>query len=253
MGQLTVWKIECCGLNRNPDSARWRSSVPRLWCVWRSNWRERGGFVAVSQLPWSFSFVLPWFHHCVTEWRSFAKLRSQSHVDREKYRMKYQRRFFLALYPGWLLLALLIGKMLLLPAVSSAQQPWSGIVSTARAADWTQAGLPGDVPPDASWTQCGSTVAAYGSSSSYASPTTIQNAINACGTNQYVLLGPGSFYISPNVYLKSNMVLRGSGANQTSPGAGCALRAATHGQEVAVTRASVCGIAFPRVCPVLAT
>ncbi len=128
--------------------------------------------------------------------------------------MKQPRWLFFALFGSWYF-SILLGTLLSVPAVSGAQQPWSGIISPARAADWTQAGLPGDAPPDGAWTQCGSTIAAYGSASSYASPATIQNAINACGNNQYVLLGPGSFYISPNVYLKSNMVLRGSGPNQT--------------------------------------
>src|ERR1700689_4243757 len=110
-----------------------------------------------------------------------------------------------------LCLSLIFGTALLLPQSSNAQQPWSGIISPNRAADWTHVGIPGGIP-DGSWTQCGSTIAAYGSSGSYASPSTIQNAINACGANQYVLLGPGDFYLSGGVSLKSNVVLRGSGA-----------------------------------------
>jgi hypothetical protein len=113
-----------------------------------------------------------------------------------------------------LCLSLIFGTALLLPQSSNAQQPWSGIISPNRAADWTHVGIPGGIP-DGSWTQCGSTIAAYGSSGSYASPSTIQTAINACGANQYVLLGPGDFYLSGGVSLKSNSVLRGSGANQT--------------------------------------
>ncbi len=118
-------------------------------------------------------------------------------------------------------LSTLVWTTLLLPAVSSAQFPWTGIIAPARAtSNWSSAGLANnggaiDIPPDASWTQCGSTIAAYGSSGSYASASTIQSAINACGTDQYVLLGPGTFYISPNITLKSNMELRGTGANQT--------------------------------------
>jgi len=97
---------------------------------------------------------------------------------------------------------------------SSQAAAWSGIINSPRATDWTTAGIPGGIP-SGSWKQCGSTIAAYGSSGSYASPSTIQSAINACGTNQFVLLGPGDFYLSGEVNLKSNMVLRGSGANQT--------------------------------------
>jgi hypothetical protein len=115
----------------------------------------------------------------------------------------------------WLLFALL-GIAFILPRTSNPQQqPWSGIISTARATSWTQAGLPGDVPPDGSWTQSGSTISAYGSTSSYASPSTIQTALSSCGTDHYVLLGVGDFYLTGGVSVPSNCVLRGSGANQT--------------------------------------
>jgi hypothetical protein len=121
-------------------------------------------------------------------------------------------------------LSLLFWTSLLLTCTSSAQQPWSGIVSPSRATNWSNVGIPGGIP-DGSWTQCGSTIAAYGSTGSYASPSTIQNAINACAANQYVLLGAGDFYLSGGVNLRSNVVLRGSGANQTrihvNAAAGC--------------------------------
>ncbi len=107
---------------------------------------------------------------------------------------------------------------LLISMRSHAQEPWSGIISTARATDWTHAGLPSvtpDVPPDGNWTQCGGTIEPYGTSSSYVSPSTIQTAINNCGKNQFVLLDSGDFYLSGGVTLKSNVVLRGSGANLT--------------------------------------
>lgn len=117
---------------------------------------------------------------------------------------------------------------LFLNATLAPAAPWTGIINTPRATDWTTAGIPGGIP-SGSWKQCGTTIAAYGSSGSYASPAAIQNAVNACGTNQFVLLGPGDFYLSGEINLKSNMVLRGSGANQTrihvggpSPTVGCA-------------------------------
>jgi len=109
---------------------------------------------------------------------------------------------------------------LLAPAIIHSQS-WSGIIAPARATDWTQAGLPGDVPPDGSWTQCGSTVAPYGTSSSYGTSATIQAAISACGFDQYVLFGAGDFYIdlratyNTGIYLKSNMEVRGAGPNLT--------------------------------------
>src|SRR5215470_6229972 len=118
---------------------------------------------------------------------------------------------------------------LLLLAVSPHvfAQAWSGILAPSRAIDWTQAGVVGGIP-SGSWTQCGSTIAAG------ASAATVQAAINACGTNQYVLLGPGNFTFSTFLNMKSNMVLRGSGANQTTLtfgsnaiGGGCFLGGAT--------------------------
>jgi hypothetical protein len=99
---------------------------------------------------------------------------------------------------------------------SQAQHLWSGILNQSRAIDWTSAGIPGGLP-DSSWTQCGSTIAAYTGTAD-----TINNAIAACGNgnngqNQYVLLGPGTFNLSSAIAFnsKGNFVLRGSGANST--------------------------------------
>lgn len=101
--------------------------------------------------------------------------------------------------------------------VSAAQQLWSGVLSPSRATDWTNAGVVGGIP-SGSWTQCGSTIAAYSGTTA-----AINNAIAACGKNQYVLLGPGTFNLSGGTWghngidfgHKSNVVLRGSGANST--------------------------------------
>ncbi len=103
-------------------------------------------------------------------------------------------------------------------------QAWSGIISPSRATDWTQAGIPGGLP-DGSWTQCGSTIAAYTGSAS-----AIQSVINGCSANQYVLLGPGKFNINAGQIrfpASGHVVLRGSGSNSTflvfsgSAGSGC--------------------------------
>jgi hypothetical protein len=109
-----------------------------------------------------------------------------------------------------------LGRLLLLPllllcfSANASAQLWSGIIAPARATDWTSAGIVGGIP-SGSWTQCGPTVAA-GSSAA-----TINSALAACGTNQYVLLGPGTFNLSGSIDFahKSNVVLRGSGANST--------------------------------------
>jgi hypothetical protein len=125
-----------------------------------------------------------------------------------------------------------IGGMLsLVLAVAMMGQAWSGVLNSLSAnqknvsqvgIDWSQTGLPSG-PPDASWTQCGATINAstFGNGSTDAT-SAINSAIAACGTNQYVLLGPGTFLFnssgagSPQLNVsKSNVVLRGSGANQT--------------------------------------
>jgi hypothetical protein len=99
---------------------------------------------------------------------------------------------------------------LLLPAIANADLS-SGVISSTRAIDWSQAGLPAGLP-DATWTQCGATIAAYGGA-----PDTINTQIKSCASNQYVLLGPGTFNLSGSIDFshKSNLVLRGSGANST--------------------------------------
>lgn len=94
---------------------------------------------------------------------------------------------------------------------------WAGLINDARVTDWTGAGVIGGIP-SASWTQCGATI------SPPSSLAAINAAISACGTNQFVLLGPGTFSVAGTINLKSNMALRGSGSNstfivETTPGA----------------------------------
>lgn len=89
---------------------------------------------------------------------------------------------------------------------------WSGIADSRRI-NWSRAGAfrPDGTPgiPSDSWTQCGPTIAAGASAS------TIQSAIDSCGANQYVQLGAGIFNLSTGLRMKSNVVLRGMGADQT--------------------------------------
>lgn len=101
--------------------------------------------------------------------------------------------------------------LLILPAAAQAQA-WSGIISPSRAVNWAGAGIVGGLP-DGSWTQCGSTIAAYTGSGSR-----ITSALAACGANHYVLLGPGTFTINSGGITfptSGHVVLRGSGANST--------------------------------------
>lgn len=81
---------------------------------------------------------------------------------------------------------------------------------------WTQAGVQTGNPstgslPSASYTQCGPTIAAG------ATPAAIQTALNACSANQFILLGAGTFNYPANTgtIIRSNKVVRGSGADQT--------------------------------------
>ena len=110
--------------------------------------------------------------------------------------------------------------------------PWSGIISAARATDWSKAGVVGGIP-SASWTQCGSTLPA-GSSAA-----TINAAIAACGTNQYALLGAGTTNLSAALTWnhKSNTVLRGSGANSTFLviGSGVSTSCANGGEAICIS------------------
>lgn len=90
--------------------------------------------------------------------------------------------------------------------------PCTWIASGTYAAcgiDWSASGIPGGIP-SSTWTQSGSTIAATSGDRT----STIQTALNACGTNHYVLLGAGTFNVT-NLIIPSNCVLRGLGANLT--------------------------------------
>jgi hypothetical protein len=105
-----------------------------------------------------------------------------------------------------------------------AQAPWSNILSSGRAIDWTHGGLPATYPDGETtpnpWTpptrtQCGSTLSASGSAAT--DITNITNAVNACTAGHYVLLGPGAFQFNSAIFLlKSGVSLRGSGPMSTS-------------------------------------
>jgi hypothetical protein len=111
----------------------------------------------------------------------------------------------------------IISILLLFSMYSHAQQPWSGVMAPSRAINWAEAGIPGGIP-DASWAQCGSTLSAAtygGSSGSPASWSPINTIISGCAAQTYVLFGPGTFYLTGTANGKSQVVIRGSGANQT--------------------------------------
>lgn len=95
--------------------------------------------------------------------------------------------------------------------------PWSGIIDSTRAIDWTSTspGVVGGIP-SGSWTQCGATLPAG------TSGTNINSALahtlagyTSCTSNQYVKLGAGTFNLSTGLIMQSNAALRGSGASST--------------------------------------
>src|SRR5574341_1712405 len=92
----------------------------------------------------------------------------------------------------------------------AAAQPWAGSLDTSRAIDWSASGVIGGIPTNR--TQCGSTIAAYSGKAG-----TINNAIAACGANQYVKLGTGTFNLSTGIDFAgtSNVTLKGSGPLST--------------------------------------
>lgn len=120
----------------------------------------------------------------------------------------------------------LIAISLTFSTLCAGQQLWSGVLSPQRGVPWTYAGIQGGGGiPSGSWTQCGATIAPYGSSGSPASPSTIINAVShtgsgytSCGPNTYIQLGAGTFYLNAGIRIKgvSNTELRGMGANQTT-------------------------------------
>lgn len=110
-----------------------------------------------------------------------------------------------------LLLFPLVSILLFLSAFSQAQL-WTGIVAPSRAVTtWPSAGVVGGIP-SGSWAQCGSTIAAYSGSAA-----TINNAIAACGANQFVQLGAGTFNLTSGIDFTgySNVAVRGQGADAT--------------------------------------
>src|ERR1035438_9714655 len=81
---------------------------------------------------------------------------------------------------------LLLTLLMLVWGTLAFGQAWSGILDPSRAIDWTKAGVAGGIPTIT--TQCGSTIAPYGSSGAYASPSTINAAIQSCPSRAYPTL-----------------------------------------------------------------
>ena len=107
---------------------------------------------------------------------------------------------------------LLLGILALVPNTVRAQA-WTGILDPSRAIDWRNSPGVTFTIPSGSWTQCGSTIAAYTGSTA-----AINTAIANCGANHYVLLGPGTFTMNAGCITwagHSHVELRGSGPLKT--------------------------------------
>lgn len=144
------------------------------------------------------------------------KLRYDGHLDSTEvgfslidwpYEVRIQTSEAVRMKIRFLLFCALIGVLPFL-ATNSRAQLWSGVVSPNRAIDWSNAGT--TIPSRT--TQCGTTIAPYSGSAA-----TINNAIAACPSGQFVSLGAGTFNLSSGIDFQhhSNVTLRGQGANST--------------------------------------
>src|SRR5213594_1231643 len=90
--------------------------------------------------------------------------------------------------------------------VRAAAEPWSGILDPSRAIDWSHAGIPGGIPNR-------ETICASLDPGSTAAQ--IDAASAACPADQVVFLTAGTFTLSAGLNMKSDVTLRGAGANRT--------------------------------------
>jgi hypothetical protein len=124
-------------------------------------------------------------------------------------------------------LSTIVGASLAFSALVDAQQPWSTILSSSRAANWSNAGLPAVLPDGETapnpWTpptrtQCGSTLAPSGGDDT----SQITAALSGCTAGHYVLLGTGTFQVNSVLRISpgynnglNNVGLKGSGPMST--------------------------------------
>jgi hypothetical protein len=107
--------------------------------------------------------------------------------------------------------------LLCLPTCAGAQ-PWNGILDASRAADWSNAGIPGGIPNRT--TICATLHPG-------ATAAQINAAIAACPANQVVFLNAGTYNLAAGIDFanRSNVTLRGAGPDQTflnfTGGVGC--------------------------------
>jgi len=88
----------------------------------------------------------------------------------------------------------------------AAAEPWSGILDPARAIDWSHSSIPGGIP-------IRTTICASLDPGTTAGQ--MEAAIAACPAGQVVFLTAGTFTLSGGLNMKSDVTLRGAGANRT--------------------------------------
>jgi len=95
----------------------------------------------------------------------------------------------------------------------SHAQAWSGVLSSSRAIDWSNAGVVGSIPTN--YTQC--TTSQCSSLGPTSTADQITAAIASASSNQYVLLPAGTYNLNNGIDFahRSNVILRGAGADQT--------------------------------------
>jgi hypothetical protein len=123
---------------------------------------------------------------------------------------------------------LLFSVFLLSLSASLDAQSANGIIASSRSIDWTQAGVIGGIPSRTTICQTLGTAGQSPSSVQSVTAAQINTAIANCASGQVVFLNIGTYNLSGGIVFnnKSNVTLRGAGADQTklvfSAGTGCA-------------------------------
>ena len=102
---------------------------------------------------------------------------------------------------------LIISVQLFLSLVLNVRaQPWSGIISGARAIDWSQAGVEGGITER---------TIVYQTLNPGVTPDQINTTIADCPAGQVVLLSAGTYNLSSGIVMKNDVTLRGAGSDKT--------------------------------------
>ena len=117
----------------------------------------------------------------------------------------FKSRIKLGFFVAAVLLMMFCALLWALPPVAQAA-PWSGILDPSRAIDWSQAGVTAGIPDR-------TTICATLNPGATAAQ--INSAIANCPSGQVVKLNAGTYNLISGISMKSNVTLRGSGADVT--------------------------------------